>query len=299
MIIVRPVTINDAVLTTSNVAETDNPEWLIGSPYTTGNVVQVTDDLIHSVYEALGATTGDYPPDNSDKWLRVSATNTWAMFSDQISDTTDKAVEILVTLTPDAIVNGVSFFGLDASTVTVEMDDPVDGIVYTNTVTLVDASPTINNWWSYFFEPITKQSDLVLLDLPPFISAEINITISAPAGVAKCGLVSIGSQQQLGIANHGTSVGIIDYSRKELDSFGRPIITERNFSKRVSYDVSVVTSQVGAVQKTLSGLRTTPLTWVGDEGSEATIVYGYYRDFDIVIATPTLSSASIDVEGLT
>ena len=116
---------------------------------------------------------------------------------------------------------------------------------------------------------------------------------------ARCGLVSIGAQQQLGIANHGTSVGIIDYSRKELDSFGRPVIVTRNFSKRVSYDVSVTTSQVGAVQRTLADLRTTPLTWVGNEGNEATIVFGYYRDFDIVIATPTLSSSTIEVEGLT
>ena len=299
MIIVRPVLIDDSVLTSSNVPEADFSEWLAGTAYTTGSTVQVTDDLIHSVYEALGATTGDYPPDSPDKWLRVSATNTWAMFSDQISDTTNEAVEILVTLTPSAIVNAISFFGLDASTVTVEMDDPVEGIVYTNTVTLVDEASSINNWWSYFYEPITIQSDLVLLDLPPFSSADINITISAPSGTAKCGLVSIGSQQRLGTANHGTSVSIIDYSRKDLDSFGRPIITKRNFSKRASYDVSIPTSQVGSVQSTLAGLRTTPMTWVGDANNSATVVYGYYRDFDIVIATPILSSASIDVEGLT
>ena len=299
MIIIRPVLIDDSVFTSSNVAETDHPDWVIGTPYTAGNVVQVTDDLIHSVYEALGATTGDYPPDNPDKWLRISATNQRAMFSDQISDTTDKAVLIDVTLTPAAVVNAISFFGLDAVSVTVEMDDPIDGIVYTNTVTLTDTAAAVNNWWSWYFEPIIRQSDLVLLDLPPYASADINITISEPTGTAKCGLVSIGSQQQLGTTNHGSGVGIIDYSRKELDSFGRPIITPRNFSKRASYDVSVPTTQVSAVQKTLSELRTTPLTWIGDENNEATIVYGYYRDFDIIIATPTLSSATIDVEGLT
>ena len=299
MIIIRPVLIDDSVLTSSNVAETDNPEWIIGTAYTTGNVVQVTDDLIHSVYEALGATTGDSPPDNPDKWLRVSATGTWAMFSDQISDQTEKATEIAVTLLPGAVVNSISFFELDAATVTVEVDDPVDGIVYANTVTLIDASAAVNNWWAWYFEPIIRQSDLVLLDLPPYSSADINITISAPSGTAKCGLVSIGSQQQLGVTNHGSGVGIIDYSRKELDSFGRPVVTQRNFSKRASYDVTISTAQVGSVQKTLAGLRTTPLTWIGDKNNEATIVYGYYRDFDIVIATPAVSSASIDVEGLT
>ncbi len=299
MIIIRPVTINDSVLTSSDVPETDYSEWLIGSAYTAGNTIQVTDDTIHSVYEALGATTGDYPPDNPDKWLRISATNTWAMFSDQISDTTDKAVEILVTLTPGSVVNAISFFNLDAASVTVEINDPVDGIVYTNTVTLIDATTAINDWWSWYFEPVVRQVDLVLLDLPPYSAADINITISEPTGTAKCGLVSIGLQQTLGTANHGTGVSIIDYSRKDLDSFGRPVVTQRNYSKRASYDVTIPTSQVGSVQRTLGDLRTTPLTWIGDANNEATIVYGYYRDFDIVIATPTVSSSTIDVEGLT
>ena len=299
MIIIRPVTINDSVLTASDVPETDYSEWLIGSAYVTGNTTQVTDDLIHSVYEALGATTGDYPPDNPDKWLRISATNTWAMFSDQISDTTDKAVLIDVTLTPAAVVNAISFFGLDGTDVVVEMDDPIDGIVYSNTIELTDATESINNWWSYYFEPVTRQSDLVLLDLPPYSDADINITINNASGTASCGLVSIGTQQVIGTANHGTGVGIIDYSRKELDSFGRPVITQRNFSKRASYDVSIPTDQVSSVQSTLAALRTTPMTWIGDPNNASTVVYGYYRDFDIIIASPTLSSSTIDVEGLT
>ena len=299
MIIIRPVTINDSVLTSSDVPETDHAEWLIGSAYTAGNTIQVTDDLIHSVYEALGATTGDYPPDNPDKWLRISATNTWAMFSDQISDATEKAVLIDVTLTPAAVVNAISFFGLDGTDVVVEMDDPIDGIVYSNTIELTDATESINNWWSYYFEPVTRQSDLVLLDLPPYSDADINITVNNASGTAKCGLVSIGAQQVLGVANHGTGVGIIDYSRKELDSFGRPVVTQRNFSKRASYDVSIPTDQVSSVQSTLALLRTTSMTWIGDPNNASTIVYGYYRDFDIVIATPTLSSSSIEVEGLT
>lgn len=298
MIIIRPVTINDSVLTSSDVPETEHPEWLVGTAYVLDDIIQVTDDTIHSIYQALGATTGDYPPDNPDKWVRLSATNTWAMFSDQISDTTDKAVDINVTLTPAKVINAISFFNLTGTDVVVEMDDPVDGIVYSNTVSLDDSAP-VNNWWSYFFEPISLKKDIVLLDLPPFANADINITINNSAATASCGLVAIGSQLQIGIANHGSSVGIVDYSTKEQDTFGRPVVVKRNFTKRVDYDVSSPTSQVGAIQRTLAGFRTTPMTYVGDEDNEATIVYGYYRDFDIVISSPTLSDLSIEVEGLT
>ena len=135
--------------------------------------------------------------------------------------------------------------------------------------------------------------------MPPYSGADINITISAPAGTAKCGLAVIGYQKPLGVTNNGTSVGILDYSRKDLDTFGRPIIIQRNFSKRADYDVTVPTGLIDFVQNTLSDLRTTPVVWVGEASFGATIIYGYYRDFSIIYQNAVSSQSSIEVEGLT
>jgi hypothetical protein len=39
--------------------------------------------------------------------------------------------------------------------------------------------------------------------------------------------------------------------------------------------------------------------WIGTEEYESTIVYGFYKNFDILIAYPEHSECSLEIEGLT
>lgn len=308
MKIIVPVLIDDTTLDSTNVTETDHTNWVTATSYSVGDVRQETTPNIHTVYECSVAHTSDadnrpsveVDPDTGigPNWFRVSATNPWSMFTDQISDQTEKATEILVTIVPGEVVNGISLFNLEGTEVNVEVDDPVDGIVYDRTISLVD-NTGIDNWSVYFFNPIIQKTDIALLDLPPYSTADINVTISAPSSTAKCGLLTLGYQQALGIAEHGTTVGIIDYSRKEQDQFGRPIVIQRNFSKTADFSVLVQTNRISYVQNLLASLRTTPVTWIGNEDDGATIIYGYYKDFSLVYRDIFSSPATIEVEGLT
>jgi hypothetical protein len=304
MNIIRPILINDAVLTDTDVIETDESEFLIGTTYAIDARVMVTTDTVHSIFVSLqNGNTGNQPEDEADPttpvfWARESATNRWAMFSDQINDQTEKANSIEVELTPADLVNAISLFNLSAASVQVVMVDPVEGTVYDTTVNMVEASG-VNDWYSWYFEPLQLQDTLALLDLPPFIDATITVTITRTGTDAKCGLVSIGSQKNLGETVHGTRVGIEDFSTKERDTFGNPIIIERNFIKRSDYAVVVDTAFVGAVESFLASLRTTPLTWIGDVSRPSTIVYGFYIDFNITLTDFITSNLNIEVEGLT
>jgi len=308
MKIIVPAVIDDTILTSSDVPETDVALWLTATAYSIGDRRMETTVDIHTIYECVQAHTSDAtkrPSAEVDSetgigahWIRVSATNKWAMFSDQISDQTEQATAITVTLTPGEVVNAIALFNLSGSEVTIEMDDPTDGIVYSETISLVDNSD-VTNWYEYYFNPIRTKSDIAKLDLPPYSTADINVLISAPTGTAKCGLLTLGYQRTLGVAEHGTSIGIMDYSRKELDTFGRPIIRRRNYSKVASYKVFVETNKIDFIQSLLGELRTTPVTWVGSEDYGATIIYGYYKDFDILFRNPINSPATIEVEGLT
>jgi uncharacterized protein (DUF2141 family) len=53
------------------------------------------------------------------------------------------------------------------------------------------------------------------------------------------------------------------------------------------------------VQKALADIRTTPTVFIGDPNRPETIVYGFYRNFNIVLSTPSISDCTIEVEGLT
>lgn len=303
MNIIRPVEVTDAVLTSSNVPETDAPEFLIGTSYALDDEVMVSTDGVHSVFVSLQAANQGNQPENDDLiapvfWARKSATNTWAMFSNQINDQTEMADEIIVVIDAGSLVDGIAFFNLEAQSITIVVDDPVDGIVYDETITLIDASG-VNDWFAWYFEPIVRQDVAGVLDLPPYANATITVTITNTGNTAKCGVMTFGAQRRLGATDYGTGIGIVDYSRKERDTFGNSVIIKRNFVKRANYAVTADTAYVATIQQTLSSLRTVDMAWIGSVDFPSTIIFGYYKDFDVILSSPSKSQLSIEVEGLT
>lgn len=308
MKIIVPTDINDTTLTSTNVTETDYTDWATATGYVVGDQRQITTPNVHTVYECIQAHTSDAnnkPTVDVDAetgigtyWIRLKATNPWAMFTDQISDRTVRALNITVTITPGDVVNGIALYNLSGVSVQVQVNDPTAGVVYDNTVDLIE-NEGVDNWYDYWFSPVETKSDIALTDLPSYSAADVIVTIDGGTGDAACGLLTLGYQREIGVSEHGTSISIIDYSRKERDTYGRPIIVDRGFSKVASYDVMVETNRISYIQKLLATLRTTPVTWIGSEQYGATIVHGYYRDFDIVFRDPVSSPATIEVEGLT
>ena len=186
---------------------------------------------------------------------------------------------------------------VDAATVRVVVDDPVAGIVYDRTEVLQSDSG-ITDWYAYFFTPIQQQIDKVFMDLPAYATATTRVTISKTGETVGVGVLSVGLQTPIGTAEHGTGIGIIDYSRKEQDDFGNFTIQKRAFSKRADFVVTMEPGRVDDVQNFLTSIRAQPVVWVGNEEFGSTIIYGYFRDFDILLSNPVLSDYNIEVEGL-
>ena len=296
MIIIQPVPITAAMLTTSNVPENDAPLWTAGT-YTLGTLRIYN----HHVYEVIVSSTTDRPDIGAalttPSWLDLGATNRFKMFDQIISTQTVYTGLVDVDITPGAIINSAAFFGLSGNEITLTMTDPIDGVVYTETRSLQD-NTLIVDWYTYFFEEIAFLPDMVFLNLPAYGSATITAIVDGGAGDAKVGEVVIGKQRTIGVSNFGTSVSIIDYSVKSTDDFGNTVIVQRAYSKRADYDVTVETGAVAAVQKALADIRTTPTVFIGDENRPETVVYGFYKQFNIVLSTPSISDCSIEVEGL-
>lgn len=291
MRLIKPVEITPAKLVSSNVPETDYPPWVAGS-YGLGDK-RIRD---HHIYESLGAAnTAD--PSDATKWLDLGLTNRWKMFDNKVETLTTNPGTIEVTIKPGAVVNSLALFNLKGKSVTVSMVDALEGEVYRKEISLVDAGVT--NWYDWFFEPIGIRTDVVVLDMPAYGSANIVLTIDAGPEVAAVGHVVIGAVKQIGTALYGSSVGINDYSRKTTDDFGNTVVIRRSFSNRADFDIALDTSEVTRVRRLLADLRATPVVWIGEESYEATILFGFYKDFQIVFSGPTVSDCSITVEGVT
>ena len=297
MRIIPPININDTNLVSSNIVEDDQPPWLINTTYSAGDKVV----HVHKIYESIaGANAGNQPDITPLKWLLLGATNRFRAFDKLLSDQAERSDNISYVIDNGGVgIDSVALFNLDAASVRVQVIDDIDGTVYDATFALID-NTDITNWSDYFFGPVgVTAKELVVTDVPPYGTAETTVTITKTGSTAKVGQVVLGRVNPLGITVFGSTVSIEDFSRKERDAFGNAIIVQRAFAQLVDFDVKVTTPDVRRIQNTLAQFRTSPLVWLGSsDASYGTTIYGYYRRFDITLNSPTLSDASIEVEGL-
>lgn len=295
MRIIRPTKITSAMLTACNVPETEYAAWAGGVTYASGARVIYN----HVIYESLAASNLNYTPSSyPTKWLSLGATNQWKMFDAVVGSRTVNAGSVTFTVAP-GVIDSIAFLDLVASEINVVMTDPVEGVVYSETIDLVDESVVIDAY-TYFFEPVIAKDATVLLGLPPYQNASISVEIVNIGFNAEVGTVAFGTQKSLGLTQYSPAIGITDYSKKEVDSFGNYYILQRAFSKKMSCDLVVPNESVDDIAKLLAGYRTTMLIWVGvDEGYSSLIIYGFYKSFQVVIEYPDYSNCSLEVEGLT
>ncbi len=307
MKIIRPTTITTAMLTASNVSEDDYQVWLVGTSFTEGDKCIVI-GTTHKIYEALVNVTGGDSPEvdvtnDVPKWLEISATNRWKAFDEKVGSQTSQATTITFEITPGEIIDSLAFLNMDCVTIQVVSTDPVEGEVYNETIdmlsTIVTGSSGIYDWYTYFFSSSYKVTDAVILDLPPYMDTVLSITITYTGGTVKCGGIVMGIHTDLGSTQYSPSIGIHDYSIKEVDAFGVWSVTERAFSKKLECEILVESVSISDVQNILASYRSTLIVWIAVDDSPALIVYGFYKDFSILISYPTFAICSLDIEGLT
>ena len=128
---------------------------------------------------------------------------------------------------------------------------------------------------------------------------ESPITLTDSGETVLCGVCVLGLSKEIGGTQYGATVGIQDYSVKTQDDFGNYTILERAYADRGTFSVEVETSYVDALKKLLTAYRATPAVYIGSDDFGSTVMYGFFKDFNIDIAGPAVSIATIEIEGLT
>lgn len=303
MKILTPTRITDAMLTSSSIPEPDAGEgllWNVATTYAVGDMAY----LNHRVYKALvdGAgknptapvTTGDPVP-----WQDMGPTNRWAMFDEIVGSQSFGDSPLEVVLHPGG-VSGVALLEMSARTAQVTMlDAPGGTVVYDREIDL--DGTIINSFYDWFFADFEPMRDVVLTDLPgTFTNCELSLTLTTTSGDAGIGVFSVGQILDIGCTQPGASVGIIDYSRKERDAFGRTTVVERAYSKRANFTVMTGKADFNRIFRALARLRATPCVYIGADaqGYEPLLIYGFYRDFNIDVSYPRHHICTLQIEGL-
>lgn len=308
MKVIDPLTVTDAMLISSTVAEPASGEtaWSGATAYTVGQIALRT--ATHRLYRRLVAGTTATAPEldvagvagvTAPNWEDYAPSRRWAMFDQEINTATTDASSLTVVLAP-GICNSLALLELVGSSVTITVTDGAGGpTVYTRTVAL-DTS-LVTDWYQYFFEPFSTLGTLVLNDLPPYANARITVALTG-LGTVALGQCIAGSVYPLGLTQLGVSAGIRDYSRKEVDPVtGAVSLERRKFSRTLRARFSIEPGAVNAVHARLSNLRAKPCVWIADDDRQLDplVVFGFYKDFSLDVAYAARHFYSLDIEGMT
>ena len=277
MRLMPPVTVTDAVLSSSSVAEDDYPAWSAGVGYAVGSRVIRE----HRRYESLtAANIGNDPALGATQWLDLGPTNRWAMFDQALGSVTSAAGSLTVTLAPPGPVDMAALLDVVGQSIRVQVTD--------NGAVVFDRSEPVDGRGAYLFR-----------DLPTTAGASVTVTVAGASGSApvSVGTLAIGRSVGLGITGASPTAGITDYSRKEVDDFGTVTIVQRAWSKRMAATTLIRADALDVVASRIAAVRAKPALWIGDDGLESLILYGFFKDFAIE-AGQQVSKLSLSIEGL-
>lgn len=298
--VIKPETITDAQLIFSSVPENDHPEWLVGPTYAAADRVMVLSN--HTIYESLQAGNVGRNPTlaaNALWWVEVKPTNRWGALDLTNSTGTSQATEMYYRFRPGTLVNAVFLLGMvNVTTVRIQQIHDTLGIVYDVTSAPVPLPPS-PSWYDWYYGGRAVSTQVVKLDLFAFPDCELRLDFAGGAGMT-VGTLAFGYQQEFGMGvEYGAKLGIIDYSRKITNDFGDVDFVVRAFAKKANFSMMLENQYMDAIQSYLASVRATPCLWVGTLLYESTIVFGFFKDFNLVIAYANNSRLDIEIEGLT
>jgi hypothetical protein len=283
-----------AGLVYSNVAITETT-YSAAATYAQND--KVSDPTTYAMYQSLiNANTGKALTDTT-AWTPLNKpANRWQMFDSYNSTQTTNPEEIIVVVSPQAISQGVYLGNVDASEVRISVVDLVDGLVHSETQSLVvpNSGSSFYNWC---FKRIRRKSYAVSVALPPYANALVTIAIRKPGGTAKCGVCVVGPLIDVGLSKYGLSREIRDFSTINFNFDGTSNQVIRNFAKRMDVDVSIRNDQIDSVIENLEGYRQKPVAWIGAQEFGSACVFGRYSSFKNVIQNNPLSDMNLQIEG--
>lgn len=310
MKIIIPIEITEEKFIDSNVPEDSRyPEHIISNAYLSEQ--RVLSSAAHSIFECIQ----DAPPDTplpvledgwvNDYWYRIGASERWSVFDKRLGSTPlTKVVEsgnTSVSYTIRAgVATGLALLGVSGLEVRITVNDPSLGLIYDEVIDLAGVGK-IKNWYDYFSTKPRIVRDLALFNLPGFAPLS-ELTVEIIGGSITLAELVLGQTKTLGITQYAPEFSIIDFSRKETDAFGNFLIMQRAFSKRIDVRCVVMNQDIADITHTLTKLRTTPIVWVPTQNLDyesTMLVYGYYKDFKIVIPHPVWADMTLQIEGLT
>ena len=307
-----------AELLESSVTATTEILYAVDTAYVTNNIVKYkplagNDQGTWRTYKALSSFTSDAsatvenPYLTPTLWSDQGPTEQWKMFDFlALTATTDASNDIEISLHCRAI-NSIAFMNVQASDITIiiyDGSDLADKIPANllDTIT-IELTQQLSSWFEYFFDDFDYIRDVATpINIDLYQNVVLEITFSKITSQdCYCGQCLPGRSYFLGNLQYGVSTGIDDYSKKDTNDFGYTYLNQGNYKKTMDCDLTIENTTLNTVNSILTQLRSIPTVWQAnpdDVAYDNLLVYGFFKDFNIVMPYPSYSECSLQIEGL-
>lgn len=294
MYVLEPIIVTPEMLVSSSVPENDYPAWSNTTAYAINTRVMYQ----HKIWQAVSAHTGSAPGLDPTKWVELGYNNRWRAFDQRLGGQVNNGTgDIVYDVFIPRTMNAIALFGLDAQILSFKVTTPLGLVVYDQSLELVKRDDVIN-FWTYMYNEFSFRPDVVVNELVIPAASTIKITISG--GVApKVSEIMIGRELNLGWTLVDTSLGIVDYSKKDRDEWGGIYIVPRPVTSTVTFQAVVDTANANQVHSIARRIANKLCVFYATEGEDpfGTTIPGIMRDYELTISTE-VSYLRIEAESL-
>lgn len=305
MNILTPITLTDALLVSSTIAEPAAGEtaWVSAGTYALGN--QRIRTTTHRIYECIQAHSGRTAAPEADPlyWEDIGPTNRWAPFDTYVSTPAVATTSATWVLSP-SFIDALALYGLVGNQLSVTVKAGSGGAtLFAQTWSLYEQATGL---YEYLFVQQRAVDRKLITGLPLHPDAEVTVTLSGGAGTpVSVGMINLGHYVRLAGASDwggtlaGASAEPITYSRITTNEFGETVIKRGHRATGLRAEVIIPLDEATAALRTVQNVLDVPVSWVATdtEGYEGLNVFGL-GSASLSYESPSHTKLSITVKGM-
>lgn len=247
----------------NNVAASGLNEYAPATGYTTGQQVKVSFESDGTTprspvreYQALGSSTGSYPPDNPADWGHMGAQNRERLFDRYNNSRTvaDAGENIEVSVQPPGRARYLYLIGLRNVT-NITAEEEVSGVVQSTSTRDLLRSRNPVGFWSWLLDIegedryYTRSAAITLPN--GYYQPRLNITLTSGPSPAQCGQLLCGTGFSLGRTQFKADPGLKDWSHFEQNALGVSEHTPRDSTRTLRGTLRIASTDYDRVYSLL------------------------------------------------
>lgn len=309
MIVIKPVTIRAAQLSSSTIPYPDTGEtlWNSGTTYAAGNTVAYEiDGLLHKFESRQGGNLNKIPkayPDDADNawWIDLGAVNRYNMFYLERSMQSAAASPLVVEIAAGERIGALAIGNIEAAD-SVRIEVTIGGSnVYDITQNL--RTREVYSWYDWQYQPWRQMKSFIALDLPAHTGAIIKLTFTKGTGNVQPGKIVVGMPFSIGETEYKIRARGLNFTQAVRDRFGGVDITPIPSIPRTVQTVEIDKEKLNQTAGIINDLNGVITAWAGlsnplDGYFDSAFVIGFYKETEYVIDNPKTSYLSIEIEGI-